>query len=498
MLDRLWFKVLLIVFLGFSAYAFMFGAPFRTMDDQFSIVNNPLIRDTKHIKDIFIQGYFNDHSYYRPLVNLSFMAEYHFFKLTPFFYNLDNLFLHILNTFLVWVLVGLLTGNIFIGFWVGLLFIIHPIHTEAVSNISGRAILMGASFVLTAFICFLLYDKEEKRRFLLFSVCLFILGLLCKESSAVLPGVLFLYLWFKKKPLTSLWPFVGVVGGYVFLRLSLGITQTFPWNSLFERVLGFVTFLRSLLTDLYLLFCPMGLHFDRSQRVFMFVMEGEFLLTLLVWGALGSILWMNRRRIKMITAFCLGWFVLELFPVSQIVTTVGVAPGVISCADHFLYLASIPIFIILIEAGVSLWQINQQKNWVNTKVLTIAAGAFFIFLFLMNVEQNIYAGNELAMLKRSLQMQPDNARVQSSLGLVYASRGEFDKAQECFFQAVIKDAQNPRYRISLAKSICDQGRYQECLDIYNQIQNPGSFEKLLKDNKEAALRLVQHAQILSK
>ncbi|MDE2222265.1 MAG: hypothetical protein KGK03_04255, partial [Candidatus Omnitrophica bacterium] len=141
-------RAAVIIVLGFTAYAAMLHAPFRIMDDHISIIDNPAIKSTKNIPVIFKEGYFHDQSYYRPLVNLSFMGEYHFFGLDSFFYNLDNLILHIFNALLVFLLVSILTGNSGTGFGAGLLFVLHPVQWEAVCNVPGRSILLSAFFVL--------------------------------------------------------------------------------------------------------------------------------------------------------------------------------------------------------------------------------------------------------------------------------------------------------------------------------------------------------------
>ena len=49
---------------------------------------------------------------------------------------------------------------------------------------------------------------------------------------------------------------------------------------------------------------------------------------------------------------------------------------------------------------------------------------------------------------------------------------------------------NPRYLISLGKSLCDQGRAQECLEVYGQVKDPGGYTKLLEDNRKAAHALL--------
>ena len=113
-------RIAAIVVLGLIAYGSMLPAPFRVMDDRISIVENPTIKSTGNIPAIFKEVYFHDQSYYRPLINLTFMAEYQAFGFKSFFYNLDNLILHILNALLVFLLVSRLTNNDTISFWTGL------------------------------------------------------------------------------------------------------------------------------------------------------------------------------------------------------------------------------------------------------------------------------------------------------------------------------------------------------------------------------------------
>jgi hypothetical protein len=251
--------------------------------------------------------------------------------------------------------------------------------------------------------------------------------------------------------------------------------------------------------DAWLFVFPVGLHFDRSQSMFRSLSEPLFLLTIVMGAALVYVAWIKRQQISAWMWFLMGWFALEMLPVSQIVTTIGVGPGVISCADHFLYLASIPVLIGMVQGFSKGWQLNKEYRWSSEHVLKGSVGVILVFWIIMNVQQNMYANSERDLFEHSLRIQPNNARAHSSLGLIYAQNKEFVKAQEHFAAAVQGDFLNPRYRISLAQSVCDQGRYKECLDLYNEIEEVGKYGQLLKQNKEAAQRLIdQHAQILSK
>src|ERR1041385_3808772 len=139
-LTRSWLGLILIMAGVMAAYSFMLQAPFREMDDAVMIVQNPDIRSFQNIPKIFASSFFGDRSYYRPLVSLTYMIEYHWFGLNSFFYNLDNVLLHMLNVLGVYFLIRRLMKDQTLAFGVALLFALHPIQWEAVANVSGRVI----------------------------------------------------------------------------------------------------------------------------------------------------------------------------------------------------------------------------------------------------------------------------------------------------------------------------------------------------------------------
>ena len=173
--------ILLVVLLGFSAYSFMLGGTFKHLDDQASIINNDDIKSFSNTVKILKKPFFEEKYYYRPLVSLSFMAEYHLFGLNPFFYNLVNLLFHLATGIVVFFIVGRIFQDKAISFFVSLLFVIHPIHWEAVSNIAGRSIVLCAFFTMSAFLFYLQsLVKKSKKIFYGLSIICFVLSLLSK------------------------------------------------------------------------------------------------------------------------------------------------------------------------------------------------------------------------------------------------------------------------------------------------------------------------------
>ncbi|XP_029318161.1 LOW QUALITY PROTEIN: protein O-mannosyl-transferase TMTC2 [Cottoperca gobio] len=94
------------------------------------------------------------HKSYRPLCTLSFRLNYTLHALRPWGYHLLNVVLHGLVTALFTAFSRPLLGG---GLWsllAGLLFASHPVHTEAVSGVVGRADVGAALFFLLSLLCY--------------------------------------------------------------------------------------------------------------------------------------------------------------------------------------------------------------------------------------------------------------------------------------------------------------------------------------------------------
>jgi len=523
-----------IVLFGALVHWGMLAAPFKTMDDYFSIKNNPLVMEPGHLREMFTSSFFREGHYYRPLVTLSFRLEYQLFGLNSFYYNLSNLVCHLTVALLVFFLIRRLVKDTSVALWTGLLFAVHPVHWEAVDNIAGRSILLNAVFGLSAFLLFLraaepsvreslkktirqgwqiqvgLFSFSQKRpfgrsptpmgrRFLAYvaSLMCFVLAMLSKESAVMLPVVLAAYLWWMspREPRGAwvrkwglLIPYFLLVVGYVGLRHALGIVEVYTWRSFPEMVLGFSTFLRACLTFARLFIFPVDTHFDRSQRLFS-EWTDPALWAVWVLVGVGVYAWFHwgKKRPAVVTFFT-AWVVLELFPVSQVLATIGVQPGYISTAEHFLYLPSVGILALLVLGARGLARRLMERGWCSSRVLAFGAGGMLVFFMVITAQMSLQARDVVTMLERSLRHQPRNARLLYSLGVEKGLRGFPVEAERYFREALRLEPFQPVAQIGLGKALCDQGRYWDGIRQYEAVRHPGRFRTLLEDNLRAAYR----------
>lgn len=146
-------------------YVNTLGADFCYDDSRAIKTNQDLLPETPWT-NIFYDDFWGtllthtgSHKSYRPLCTLSFRFNYALGGLDPSGYHLVNIALHGAVTALFTSLSRLLLGG---GLWsllAGLLFAAHPIHTEAVAGVVGRADEGSALFFLVSLLCYVRYCK---------------------------------------------------------------------------------------------------------------------------------------------------------------------------------------------------------------------------------------------------------------------------------------------------------------------------------------------------
>ena len=480
--------VCIILLLGLVAHSFMLPATFKTLDDSISIINNSDIKSFSNIGKIFKSSYFGSKHYYRPMASLSYMIEYHFAGLRSFYYNLTNLTLHLAIAVSVFFLILLILKDRTMAFFTSLLFAVHPVQWEAVSNISGRAILLSTFFTINAFFFYCLIQKKwQSYLYYGLSLLFFTCGLFAKESAAMFPVLLLSYILLMEKDrkrCALVVPYLLGIGIYFLLRRSLGIIETYPWRSGQEHVLGFLTFLRACLTYVRLFIWPVDLHFDRAQKMFVTFLNPELWVTVMAYVTSGIILLKAKRRFTKPVLFFMAWVCIELFPVSQIVTTIGVRSGYISAAEHFLYMPAVGIFVLLVTGGRRLYYFILKRKFCSSQVLQFTLSGIFLFFIGITAGQGLNARTSLTMFRRTLAYNPNNTRILYSMGIELANRQRYAEAEHYFRQALAGEPVHYISAIALGRALHDQGKYLEAITVYEALNNTGHGNKLIDDNLE--------------
>lgn len=427
-----------------AVYSGARGGAFQ-YDDFFSILINPhLDRWTTFVGHL-------DHMV-RPLLYATFLIDRSVYGNDPAGYHVLNLLLHLGSGLLVYrILTRVVAEDAkHVPFWTALLFLLHPIQTEAVTYISGRASSLMAFFYLLALA---LYDGGvvrwrqgvPHRQYLIGALLSFVLALSSKETAMTFPVTLLL--WdrlvrrldgeeFRQAILSVHLPFWLVLvaaSAWVLWHPRYSMLAQF---SLQVRPLGdnLLSQLNAVTYALLLMFCPWRLNFDHDLPVLHSIFEWPLPIDLLVLGGLGTVAVLAVRRFPFFS-FGIGWFFIQLLPTSLI-------PRNDLLSERNLYLSSIGLLlaIVVVGAGLTQW---LMKVFPRPRILRLGANGLAVLLGLalctFTYQRNVLYSDPVLLWSDTIEKSPHKARPHNNLGHAYALQDDWERALEEFRIAVQLD-----------------------------------------------------------
>jgi len=367
-----WKHLVIVILFGLALYVPTLFHGF-TLDDDMAIAGNTFtLQGLAGILPILTtdtwQGYFGEAvellpwGRYRPLSLVTFALEHALFGDAPLAHHLGNILIYGLTGAMIYLLLLQLlrsvTNQLFadwsrqVALATALIFMAHPLHTEAVANIKGRDELLALLLALGALFLFLSAGRTGKTWPLATGAGLFLLATLSKENAftfiAVVPLATYCFVDEWKPAVRRAMPWLGGAAAlYLVIRFSvLGFgsgASDHPGNILNNPFLGlsaaetYATITHTLGRYLMLLVMPHPLTHDYYPKTIpvMTWTHWSVMISLVLHGlALGWALWKVKTRCRV--AFFILFYLLTLFPVSNIPFTVGT-----NMAERFLYMPSL-------------------------------------------------------------------------------------------------------------------------------------------------------------
>ena len=486
-------------------------------DDNIFITSNPYMKSFRFLPHFFVDDFGHigvqrvTSGYYRPLLAASYMLDYTLWGNNPFGYHLTNLIFHILVCILIFLFVQLLIKNRFIAFTSALLFSVHPVHTEAVSFISGRVDVISLAFFMLSLVLFLKYASVKRLILYALSLLCFLASLLTKEMVVTLPLVvicldyLFLSQHSVKKVIKNFFRFhMGffvVLGAYLVIRFyvvgpifikevaQVGINFVPGTNPLWRLF----TVIKIFTLHLRLLFFPYGLHiyykFPPSNSLFEpIVLVGLVILLLLFFIAVKNI-----KRYP-ILVFSILWFFITVLPISNIIPQGNIF------AERFMYIPSVGfcigigfLFSWLLKKNIRTHYLNWKKSlWIVFFLLIIALGRvthernkvwqnnFILWYDTVKASPNSevahinlaaayskinYLDNAEEEAKRAIELDPSFCQAVYCLGHIYLKKGLFDQAAEEFKRVIRMTEDSALAYNGLAIIYGIKGQYKEAIEV---------------------------------
>jgi protein O-mannosyl-transferase len=484
----------LIIAAGFIAYGNTLKNDF-VWDDELLVKDNIYIRDWSRLSGIFRgdfgSGYSTKGCLYRPLQMVTYSADYSLWGLNPAGYHLTNLLLHILAALALFWCVRVIFDDLLLSFLTSIFFVAHPVHTEAVAYISGRADSLAAIFML---LCMVFYCRRSY-----FPVVLsYILALFSKEYALIMPALLAVYSFaFKKKiAVKEFLTILGVALMYALLRTVYIPSHAASTSTFFQRIPGFFV---AITEYLKVLLVPFNLHMEYGNKLFTFH-DARAVSGLAVSLLLAAYALLKRERHPLLF-FSVLWFFVALLPVSNLY------PINAFMAEHWLYLPSIGFFLLLarffsyflrqerrkrIFAVVSMcilcWYayltIEQNKHWKNNAAFgmwTARHVSDSSRLYTLICQTCIKIGNaEKAepLCRKAIALDPENGSAYTLLGVIYGIKGSHAQSMDYFEQAIRLNPAYPAPYINLGVAYAKMGNFAEARKVWEKglKMNPSSVE----------------------
>ena len=456
-------------------------------DDVFFIAQNNYIKDLSFLPQYFYSAktYSSRPNYYiyRPLRTLTFALEYKIWGLNAFGFHLTNILLHILNVLMAYFLVSRLASSRRLGFITALIFSLHPVQTEAVAWIKGRADLLFTFFFLIGFLAFLKKKEEEKNNpWLMAAIYIsFLLALLSKVMAITFPLILILYIISLEKrrelfPLKALEKdkslFISlflISTAFLFLRHSvigsIGQGGSYPGG---RGYYTFLTMLRVFPNYFRIIIYPFNLIADYSGlKVSRSIFEKEVLASFLFYLAVIYILAASWKKNRLIF-FGLFFFFITLLPVSNIIPTMQFM------AERFLYLPCLGIFLILaffIKKG--------SFSLTSRKLLLWAVVSFYILnLIPLTVERSRVWRNEVTLWEETFNTAPKSSRIIENLAFAYLNSGRSAEAVPLLEKFLPKTKKRYKILDYLGEAYYRQNKFKEAHYYFEEaIREKNDFAK---------------------
>ena len=199
----LWLRAALLVLVGALAYWNSVSGPFL-FDDQRSIAQNVQIRRLWPLSDALSPPHDTPVAG-RPVVNLSFAINYAIGGLSVRGYHVSNVAIHLLCALILFGIIRRTLSGRKLRDWFGseamnlawvcaLIWMLHPLQTEAVSYLTERTeSLMALFYLLTLYCSLRTAETANTGRWQAASIVSCALGMACKESMVTAPMIVLLY-----------------------------------------------------------------------------------------------------------------------------------------------------------------------------------------------------------------------------------------------------------------------------------------------------------------
>ena len=494
--------VVLLVVVGLVVYAN--ALPNKMFwDDDDSITNNVFVHDWHYIPQYFsrdlIAGSQLLDNYWRPMLLLVYSVEWHLWQGWSPGFHAVNVLCHIGDAVLLYFVLWRIFKDRRLAWLTALIFLVHPLQTEAVTYVAGLGDPLSVLFMLIGIDQFLKWRESGRpfwssgRTWLV--LAMYALALMSKETAIVMPAYVVLADVFRaggggqkepglgrrlKAAALAAIPFLVLAGVYLLLRATvLNFLNTF---NLYNETNAFTshfsyrlfTFCRVLTIYAGLLFVPLGLHMERTVAVATSLLHWDVIVGALIFLGLLALACYSCRR-RPVVAFGLFWIFAGLAPTSNLAVPIN---GLIY--EHWLYLPLVGAFLPLVWLGL-----RAARGLVSRGMLAAVYIVFVVWLLVLTMARNPVWHDPIVFYHDVLRYNQSSYRIYNNLGNAYSALRDAAAAGENYQQAIALDPDNPVAYFNLANTLRDSGQIDQAIADFQKAVELGPTVHFYANNLAA-------------
>jgi tetratricopeptide (TPR) repeat protein len=386
--------------------------------------------------------------FYRPIQNILYFILFQLNGENVTLYHLLNVALHTANACLGYRLarrIGLDPRAALFGI---IIWALHPLHTEAITYMSGTADPLSVIFMLGALN--ILFPEPTQRR-VWQSIPLFALALLSKETAVVFPALVTITIYFmseerwKLKTYQSTWPLWLITLVYLAWRVtspdldgparyehlyalpefaSLKFYAEDPW-------LRMLTFFSTLPAYARLLVWPVGLHMERAFPVTDLLLSPPVLLGIAMILLTTLQVACNRNERRPALSWGLLWFTAAHAPNTGLLFSMNSL-----FLEHWMYLPSLGLFL-----GMAQFSVETIRRFQNSLLKQAAIGTALITVTALSArtyDQNKIWHDPIVFYNNIFSYGVQSARAHNNLAIAYTNIHNIPMAIQEYRRAIME------------------------------------------------------------
>jgi tetratricopeptide (TPR) repeat protein len=501
---------------------------FIKYDDDKYITDNRNVQsglNPESIRWAFTTGHASN---WHPVTWMSHMLDCQIFDLNAGAHHLVNVFFHIINTLLLFIVLKRMTKELWLSAFVAALFGLHPLHIESVAWAAERKDVLSTFFWMLTMWAYVRYAERPKVTRYLLAILFFVVGLMAKPMLVTLPFILllldywplermqfgkliqeenqgnsiqrksFLNLLIEKIPFIF-FSIVSCVVTFIVQRRT-GAVQTIDAIDIKSRagnaVISYIGYISKMIwpDDLAILYPHPGDSLSMNK-----VAVCGLLLIFLSF----CFMFLARRHKYLVVGWL--WYIGTLIPVIGLVQV-----GVQAMADRYTYIPLTGLFIIIAWGVSDLFKSQPYRKYIFVFCAVIILSAITIktslqlkywhdsvtlFQHTIAVTQNNYVmhnnyGNYLMNMgkldeavehfNKSLKIKPRAAKVHNNLGNALSRLEKLDDAIEHYKTAISLESDFSDAHYNLAIVLSKQNKTDEAIKEYRESLHldPGNVDAL--------------------